>query len=563
MNAPGPNAVALFMDGTSNSKPDSAGGVTPPGRALTSVAVLSEWIPDSLRPGPGERYIRGVATDQVSGWWQEVIRARNALGIVFGYGLTSRVHEIYRRLCKHYRDGDAIFLFGFSRGACTARVLAGFVDEVGLLLESRLDLVDEAWSLYVRSGDVEASDLRAFLRKVQNGKYVRPSADNGTQLPLYFLGVWDTVAMWHTVDGVLFDPSVRLARVPSNVSHLRQAFAIHEVRRIFPELPWTALHPSVPSPHSIKQVWFPGNHADVGGGYVADDALARHALAWMIGEAVAAGLPVHAPVSQAHLHPPAPLLVHDESHQYEPGLKGRVSRLLTPVLNVMRRPTISIRSGLSTRPPSQTVGPLGVSLDEGYVGWLLDGGTTTFETDLPDETREMMVRAEDAAVQLGLKQLYEQNTVEPPMWIRSTTAGMIRGCAQRLDALLTSPPNAEIEVNELADSLKFQVLLRGAAFWADVDRKIRDAVDVRALVADAPLGVLNLWWKRLEAFEKAVAQADGDLPAPLKGKPTVDALEQEVLKPVRHEAIEAITLRGSSRRVRLSAPLTVVPPQRP
>ena len=560
MSSPRPNTVAFFMDGTSNSKPDPARGLAKSERGSTSVAVLSEWLPDSLPPGPAERYIRGVATDPVSGWLRPVIRAGNALGVVFGYGLTERVQEIYRRLCKHYRDGDAVFLFGFSRGACAARVLAGFVDEVGLLLESELHRVDEAWALYIRSGDADASDLRAYLRDLQGGNYSRPSADNGNQLPVYFLGVWDTVAMWHTVNGVLFDPTERLVRVPSNVRHVRQAFAIHEVRRYFPELPWTELHPSVPPPASIKQVWFPGNHADVGGGYVAgEDALARHALAWMVGEAVAEGLPVHAPVSQAQLNGVTPVLVHDESHRYEPGSRWWW-RPMKPFLNKVRRSTIAVRGGLSMVETSQATTPLAVSVDEGYSAWLLDGGTTMFQAELPEETRAMMVRAEDEAVQLALRLPYARETVEPPAWIVQTTASTLRGCAREVEALLASPRNAEIDVDALATSLKFQVLLRGAGFWAALDRTIRDAVSVQALIADADFDLLNLWWRRLDSFDRAAALAGADLPPSLKGKTMLNALKEQVVTPVRLAGIR-IGMRGSRHDFTVRPPLRTVPPQ--
>ena len=136
---------------------------------------------------------------------------------------------------------------------------------------------------------------------------------------------------------------------------------------------------------------------------------------------------------------------------------------------------------------------------------------------------------------------------------------MVRGCAQRVEALLTSPADAEIDIEALATSMKFQALLR-AGFWDEIDRTIRDAVNVDGLIGHAPADLLELWWRRLDAFNKAAVKAGADLPPSLKGQKIIDALEKNVLHPVVGEAI-TVGMRGSNRRFPVVRPIKLVPPQ--
>ena len=127
-----------------------------------------------------------------------------------GLGTADRITLAYAFLCHHYRPGDRIYLFGFSRGATAVRSLAGFMDTVGLLFHDRLECVAEAYRLYVDPRHAVRDDFWKYVRRV-TGVWIQPrstylalrrgeGAAPARTLPLryrmsaHFLGVWDTVA---------------------------------------------------------------------------------------------------------------------------------------------------------------------------------------------------------------------------------------------------------------------------------------------------------------------------------------------------------------------------------
>ena len=189
---------------------------------------------------------------------------------------------------------DEIFVFGFSRGAYAARSLVGFVDEVGILLEKHLELVPLAFEIYKETDENKKNKKIKFLtdemtRDSKNKVVLNPflTTLNGEQdLPIYFVGVWDTVGslgipfpglQYLTARWVKFHNT----ELPKNVTHARHALALHELRPLFEPTLWTKLN----NPNqSIKQCWFPGAHADVGGGY-GEDGLSHNALVWIAEEA--------------------------------------------------------------------------------------------------------------------------------------------------------------------------------------------------------------------------------------------------------------------------------------
>jgi uncharacterized protein (DUF2235 family) len=511
-------AVALFIDGTTNSKRATDRAGRPDTAAWSNVAILSEWIPDSLPPGNALRYLSGIASEGVDDGAAAQARARNIFGKYFGYGLTGKVQEAYERLCMYHRDGYNIFLFGFSRGACAARVLAGFVDEVGLLLEEKLDRVDEAWKIYVRCGDVDASDLRGYLCQI-NRKYERPSVDNGNQLPVYFLGVWDTVAMWMTVDGAFYDPTPRLTRVPSNVTHARQAFAIHEVRRYFPELPWTAQHPAA-QPLSIKQLWFPGNHADVGGGNEQEDQrLARNALDWMMKEAHNEGLPVDIPTPAATGDSARSLIVHDQSHRDLPVRAGFPASL------------VRIRGTLAEWWTFEERIRDAIGLDQYYLERLVEGRAIVFGAGIPKKTRAVMIRAEDAAVRLQLGRSYVRDGLDAPAWVLGETASSVRGCAQFVRAFLQTPTiPTQDEVQKFVRAMAQWALLCESEAWKAFDRAVREAVEPHVPENHDELHRLEAWLNRLGMAKTAIELARDSVPPSVWCNP-FDELNDTIIEP--------------------------------
>jgi uncharacterized protein (DUF2235 family) len=217
-----------------------------------------------------------------------------------GWGIDANVKQAYRFLIEHYEDGkeggdarDRIFLFGFSRGAYTARMLAGFIHTIGLIDRRNANLIDYAWRAYKRIGEDERQDAFAEVRLYE--RILRPDRP-----PIRCLGLFDTVAsviepgpgLWPQLKSHAFT-----ARNPS-VESVRHAVALDERRRMFRQRPWPEDQPfrcnrfgTDSVPQDAREVWFTGVHGDVGGGYPeAESALAKIPLAWLIEETAAMGL---------------------------------------------------------------------------------------------------------------------------------------------------------------------------------------------------------------------------------------------------------------------------------
>lgn len=219
--------------------------------------------------------------------WQKV--PSRLLGVAFGWGLQPLVAGAYAFLAQHWQPGDRIFVFGFSRGAYAARALAALLHSAGLLPGHQLNLFDDAWALLkARPGKGKQPDFalqarfkKAFSRRVQ----------------VDFLGLFDTVKSI----GWLYDPLV-LPYTANNpiVRTVRHALSIDERRAFFRPNHWGNAGPR----QCVKEVWFAGVHADVGGGYPpAESQLALCALRWMLGEAAAAGMALDSARVQRQLAP--------------------------------------------------------------------------------------------------------------------------------------------------------------------------------------------------------------------------------------------------------------------
>jgi uncharacterized protein (DUF2235 family) len=223
--------------------------------------------------------------------------AKAVLGLATGYGLDDNVLAAYEFLIDHYQDGDAVYLFGFSRGAHTVRVLAGFLHMMGLLAPEQKILAGYALTAYKKTSESGAfEDAWQFARIVSS-----------RWLTIKFIGVWDTVASMIVPRPDRFY-TFSLLTLPytqknPNVQIFRQAMAIDERRRMFRLSPWDDQQEFVANrfskprqsvPQDVKQVWFAGVHSDVGGGYPEKESgLSKFPLLWMIGEATAKGLVVN------------------------------------------------------------------------------------------------------------------------------------------------------------------------------------------------------------------------------------------------------------------------------
>ena len=242
-------------------------------------------------------YDPGVGTISSSDPWSRL--KSNALGVwglATGYGLDANVLDAYRFLLDTYEVGDPIYMFGFSRGAYTVRLLAGFLRLIGLLNRPQRNLCEYALTTYKRAAEKDDFKIAWQFERVASTRRV----------PIAFVGVWDTVSSVIVPrPDRLYLPSLEelpYTKTNSYVEVFRHAIAIDERRRMFRVNRWTEPQPYKPNPFSteegspqdIKQVWFAGVHSDIGGGYPeTESGAAKYSLQWMIDEAVAHGLKIN------------------------------------------------------------------------------------------------------------------------------------------------------------------------------------------------------------------------------------------------------------------------------
>ena len=231
------------------------------------------------------------------------------LGGAFGAGLIARVVRGYTFLSRNYAPGDAIYLAGFSRGAYTARALAGLVAGQGLMDAAKLDLADKdaayrwgsaVWYQHQRSlrgslmGRLESfvADLPGFLSRP-------PTADQMLAVPIRAVAVWDTVGAMGIPAFAADHERLDLFRFADTALNPRVACGVHaisvdEARQDFDPTFWD------PDPR-IVQALFPGAHADVGGGYPAgaESGLSDGAFLWMCDRLAEQGLHFSTPPARA------------------------------------------------------------------------------------------------------------------------------------------------------------------------------------------------------------------------------------------------------------------------
>lgn len=203
--------------------------------------------------------------------------------LMIGWGLEHNVTEAYSYLMDYWQPGDQVFLFGFSRGAYTVRVLAGMLHLLGLVPPGSDNLVPYVMDLYksIRS----KSEGKSRYWRVCHDFRETFSREVGPEhrFPVHFVGVWDTVSSY----GWFWNPTSfpYTAENPS-VAIVRHAVSIDERRAFFRQNLFKKS-----DGQDLKEHWFPGVHSDVGGGYpIKDGGLWRAAFEWMTNEARSAGL---------------------------------------------------------------------------------------------------------------------------------------------------------------------------------------------------------------------------------------------------------------------------------
>jgi uncharacterized protein (DUF2235 family) len=206
-------------------------------------------------------------------------------GLAFGYGFSQNIADAYQFLMQTFEDGDAVYIFGFSRGAYIARALCGMLEMFGLLCPGNDGLIPYAMRLFKRR-----DGLRVRLGIRQNKYYLARGFRStfGRDCKPHFLGVWDTVS---SVGWILDPLGSKAASLPytfelRDVSTIRHAVSLDERRAFFR----SNLVREAPPPR-LKEVWFAGVHSDVGGSYAeAESGLSKITLSWMFREAAEFGL---------------------------------------------------------------------------------------------------------------------------------------------------------------------------------------------------------------------------------------------------------------------------------
>jgi uncharacterized protein (DUF2235 family) len=308
--ANGPQKIAVFYDGTWNDIGTN-----------TNVLRLKEEVEATAGASHRVRvlYDPGIGSD-----------GRKLTGGSLGYGFARNARDGYRFVSECYEPGDQIYIFGFSRGAFTARTLAAMIQQVGILnrnafMDTRRDGTRELDESAFRNGVEEAFKITKDAGKEAHFKRTRSrlwtlndlwrwisvegamarlkssrqksNPDIGVVHPpsIEVVGVWDTVAAL----GSSHDDEELLYRVRlEDMSALRRAYhalSIDEARPSFRPVSWTESGSVAPN-QILEEVWFPGAHSDVGGGYLGSDVafgtanLADLSLHWMVSALCADGL---------------------------------------------------------------------------------------------------------------------------------------------------------------------------------------------------------------------------------------------------------------------------------
>lgn len=266
--------IVICLDGTGNELK---------GEGNTNVVALYDLL-DLTDPATQVAYYDpGVGTFSAPGAWTPPARlASRVAGLAFGTGMRDNLAEAYTYLMRVYEPGDRIYLFGFSRGAYTARALNGLLHTIGIFRPGAENLVQYAVAAYTRR-----TKTAKHWKQLDRFRWVfAHRVDGETRVPVEFLGVWDTVK----AAGILrWDAKWPYTRNLANVRKVRHAVSIDEYRRPYRDYLARKDAKAKVQP-TIYEVWFAGVHSDVGGTFEDDPRLAKITLKWMAQGAHANGV---------------------------------------------------------------------------------------------------------------------------------------------------------------------------------------------------------------------------------------------------------------------------------
>jgi uncharacterized protein (DUF2235 family) len=302
--------IAIFCDGTWQNLSQ---------RFPTNVTRLARAVaPAKAAQGDDPEITQVIFYDDGVGVGEGVANeATRLIGGALGKGLDRKICEAYEFLCLNYCAGDRIFLFGFSRGAYTARSLAGLLRKCWILRRENIGSVEAAVEIY-RNHSKDAVETQLFKRNMcypaeaftaerspdpkQAGKVVADSENDWGCL--HYIGVWDTVGALGVPQGLPFADALndRYRFHDTNLSRFvlsaRHAVSIDERRATFPPTLWTNIDDlnanagasAIPfEQRPYQQSWYPGRHSAIGGGE-EDHGVSIPPLLWIGEGARMAGL---------------------------------------------------------------------------------------------------------------------------------------------------------------------------------------------------------------------------------------------------------------------------------
>ncbi len=331
-----PKNLVFFCDGTGNNKDFG----TP-----TNVARLSALSLDESAAWAGGRPVRQLARYDAGIGAPDAYGRADWLAQMTGAGITENIKDAYRFLAAHYEPGDRIFLFGFSRGAYTARSVGGLLGVVGLPKRAGrapqgdlADLTERAYAVYKMPPSPDPAGMPG-PRETAAAEFIREKGWPGQERPEnrapWMIGVLDTVRAlgiplgWTDLEIPGFSHRFHDHELNRHVRHACHALAIDEERTQFLPTLWNeptaaerhARATGEPNPQHFEQVWFPGVHSDVGGGYaphpheVGKGQLCDVTLAWMLERAERAGLLFDPAMQAGRPLPPNPQAQVNDSRE--------------------------------------------------------------------------------------------------------------------------------------------------------------------------------------------------------------------------------------------------------
>ncbi|KAI9097371.1 hypothetical protein DFS34DRAFT_650184 [Phlyctochytrium arcticum] len=267
-----PKDIVILLDGTANTFTGDDEN--------TNIVKIAQSINRDYVDHQNIYHRSGIGTfgEISSVTWLD--KARKKISQMTAADMDLAVLGAYKFLMSRYEPGDRVFMFGFSRGSYTAVILCAMLDVIGLLAKGNEHEAAFAFTHYmkIQTDDAAARDVAWKTARSYKQTYCR-------SVKIHFLGIFDAVAsVW---DGMLrHDKRYPCTRKLAVVTHLRHAVSLDERR-----VRWKARKVDSREGQTLKQLWFPGCHCDVGGGYPPQagagykPVASNISLHWMLKEA--------------------------------------------------------------------------------------------------------------------------------------------------------------------------------------------------------------------------------------------------------------------------------------